>query len=203
MLITSSTPSSLARRACSSLRSSRLGQALISSAVPVSARGAGWPPRPAPGGRGAPQDRAREVPDGVHVAAAHRRQHPLRQALAGLPEPGVEGGGDEVEAGQHLVRVVKRAVREDVQLHAGEEPDPGRASSTAAISRRCSPRRSRVSPRATPRLWEWSAMAMYSRPRRTPRGPSPPRCASRPTRWCACAGPPARPPAGSSGPDAR
>ena len=116
-------PSAAARRAWTSLRSSRSGDAVDLDRLAVRAGGG--------------EDRlevdvvglarAEAAPGGMHEhvhAGVAERAHDARGHLrARLLEARVHGGQHDVELGQHLVGEVERAVGQDVALGAGQDAD--------------------------------------------------------------------------------
>ena len=63
------------------------------------------------------------VADRAHERVLDRGDHPLGHRLLAHPERGVRAGDHPVEPFEQLVVVVERAVREDVDLAAGEQLD--------------------------------------------------------------------------------
>ena len=120
------TPASRAARMWSDGRSSRCGEALISSAVPVRAQARNSSPksdldrRPLadpPGGR---------VADDVDVRVLAGGDEPPGHLRPGLLEVRVHRGDADVEPGQEVRVPVHRAVRADVELGAVQQHDaPG------------------------------------------------------------------------------
>ena len=116
------TPRSRASRACTSLRSSRSAWLLISSATP-------WRPRRPRSRRCRPdtpalqKQAAGRVADDVDVRVLDRAQEAVGHLLAVLVERRVDRGDDDVERGEAVVGEIQRAVRPDVALDAGEQPD--------------------------------------------------------------------------------
>ena len=76
----------------------------------------------------------------------------------------VHRGDDEVERGEAVVGEIERAVRPDVALDAGEQPDAVPAPSSARMRAACASARRSSRPLAIASDWLWSVMAMYSSP---------------------------------------
>ena len=57
------------------------------------------------------------------MRARHGEHHALGHGLALHPQLGVDAGHDDVESGEQVVVAVERAVFEDVDLDAGEDPE--------------------------------------------------------------------------------
>ena len=62
------------------------------------------------------------MPDAVHERVLDCRDHPLGHRSPGDLERGVDAGHHPVELGEQVVVVVERAVGQDVDLGAGEQP---------------------------------------------------------------------------------
>ena len=105
------------------------------------------------------------VPDHVNMWVLDRVEHPPCKSIAVAADAGVHRGDDDVQLSQHLVRVVERAIRFDLDLCPLQHSEIIEFRvDVAMISYRCSISRSAVSPpvMARRRLCEWSVMTMYS-----------------------------------------
>ena len=90
---------------------------------------------------------------------------------------------------EQLRLLVERAVLEDVDLDAGEDPERRQLLVELATTSSCSRSRSGDSPLATVSRGEWSVSAMYSWPSVAARlAPSPRSASRRPTSRSGCAG---------------
>ena len=131
-----------ASSACRSRRlggSCRSGRELISTALPCSAQAANTAAASkSDGGRplavtavawalGADRPvgdhAAGAVAEDVEVRVLDRREHPPGHPGALVAESAVDGADHDVEPGEQLVLLVERAVGEDVDLDAGEDPE--------------------------------------------------------------------------------
>ena len=69
------------------------------------------------------QQAAGRMADDREVGIVHRGEHPRGHLLPAQAEAAVDRPDDEVEAGEHRVVVVQRAVGQDVGLDPLEHPD--------------------------------------------------------------------------------
>ena len=77
------------------------------------------------------------VAEDVDVGVLDRPQQPVGHLLAILVESGVHRRDDEIERGEAVVGEVERAVRPDVALDAGKQPDAVPVASSARIRAAC------------------------------------------------------------------
>ena len=77
-------------------------------------------------GRPVPDDLATgAVAEDVDVGAGDRHHHAPGHVRLGHPQLGVDAGHDDVEPLEQVVVLVERPVLDDVDLHAGEDPERG------------------------------------------------------------------------------
>ena len=132
-------PASTARRSSRSGGSWRSGRQLISTATPWSRQARTPPPGskadsglPGPRGPAAPgQQAAGAVPEHVHVRAGHRGHHAVGHRPGGHPQVGVDARDDDIELAEQFAVLVERAVLEDVDFDAGQDPGTGPARRSA------------------------------------------------------------------------
>ena len=115
------TPASRAARMWSDGRSSRCGEALISSAVPVRAQARNSSAKSTSTGGRLPIRRVSGCPMTLTCGFSQAVMNRLVISARGLLEVRVHRGHADVEAGQEVRAPVHRAVRADVQLGAVQQ----------------------------------------------------------------------------------
>jgi hypothetical protein len=118
LLIANFTPYWRARRMCSSGRSSRSGNALISSAVPVRAAGLEDFVQVGVERRTVADPSGQRVADDRHVRVFAGADQPAGHVALGLVEVRVHGCDTEVESCEEVRWPVHAAVRADVEFGA-------------------------------------------------------------------------------------